>query len=80
MITSKMGIATKLEQASEALEQGKPAMADRLLSLLEVAAFDSRDPAALRSILPALTRARTERRTRAAAGRIDPHDRDGLRR
>jgi len=68
-----MATTTKLEQPQQLLSQGKPAKADRLLSEQEIAAFEARDAAALKSIWPILTQARTERRTRAAAGRIDLH-------
>ena len=68
-----MTTTTKLEQSQQLLAKGKPAPADRLLSLQEVVAFDARDATALQSIWPILARARIQRRTRAAAGRIDLH-------
>jgi len=68
-----MARTVKLEQPHQSLAQGNPAEADRLLSLEEAAAFDSRDATALQSIWPVLAQARTERRGRAAAGRIDLH-------
>lgn len=73
MTTSRMANTAKIEEATQALTQGKPACADRLLTELEVAAFDSRDMAALQVIWPLLAKARIERRARAAAGRIDLH-------
>ena len=68
-----MANTTNLEQAEQELSQGKPATADRLLSELEAAAYDARDASALHAIWPILARARAERRSRAAAGRIDLH-------
>ncbi|MEO2047756.1 MAG: hypothetical protein ABGX16_14420 [Pirellulales bacterium] len=68
-----MTTTTKLEQSQQLLAKGEPAPADRLLSFQEVVAFDARDAIALQSIWPILARARIQRRTRAAAGRIDLH-------
>ena len=68
-----MGSTTIIKQAARELGRGNPAHADRLLSEIEIAAFDSRDVAALQSVWPLLAEARAERRARAAAGRIDLH-------
>ena len=61
-----------IEQALETLQQ-HPARADRLLSALESDAFAARDKQALADVWPPLAEARTKRRQRAAAGRIDLH-------
>jgi hypothetical protein len=59
--------------AAQALAAGKPAVADRLLTALETAAFQSRDADALSQLWGELSAARRMRRTRAATGRIDLH-------
>jgi len=68
-----MSTTTSLEQATQALRQQQPAVADRLLSALEQKAFDARDGAALAALWQPLAQARAARRARAAAGRIDLH-------
>jgi hypothetical protein len=68
-----MATTTKLEQFQQLLVKGKPAQADRLLSLQEGAAFGARDVAILLSIWPILAQARIQRRALAAAGRVDLH-------
>jgi len=68
-----MASTINISEALHALEQGSPARADRLLSEQELKAFEDRDITALQSLWPSLAKARTERRTRAAAGRIDLH-------
>ena len=64
---------SRIERAAEALLQGKPAVADRLLSEVEAEAFDTRDAKLLESLWPQLVEARKLRRQRAASGRIDLH-------
>ena len=64
---------SRIERAAEALLQGKPAVADRLLSEVEAEAFDTRDVKLLESLWPQLVEARKLRRQRAASGRIDLH-------
>ena len=68
-----MAITIKIDEATQALEDGNPARADRLLSEQEAVAFDLRDGAALDSVWPVLAKTRIQRRARAAAGRIDLH-------
>jgi predicted metal-dependent phosphoesterase TrpH len=58
--------------AVECLE-ATPAVADRLLSEIEQAAFQERDGILLARVWPELAKARRRRRARAAAGRIDLH-------
>jgi len=64
---------SRIERAAEALLQGEPAVADRLLSEVEAEAFDTRDAKLLESLWPHLIEARKLRRQRAASGRIDLH-------
>ena len=61
-----------IEEALKALATS-PARADRLLSAVESTAFSSRDEKALAEVWPVLAEARTNRRAKAAAGRIDLH-------
>lgn len=56
-----------------ALQEGRSAKADRLLSAAESAAFAERDWQQLAKIWPKLADARVKRREAAAAGRIDLH-------
>lgn len=60
-------------QAAQAFADGKPAVADRLLSASEKVAFSLEDKASLAHIWPSLADARRQRRARAASGRIDLH-------
>jgi len=64
---------SRIERAADALQQGKSAVADRLLSEAESEAFEARDIASLKSIWPFLAEARSLRRRKASAGRIDLH-------
>ncbi len=64
---------SRIERAAEALQQGKSAVADRLLSEVEAEAFVARDAKLLDSLWPRLAEARMLRRLRAASGRIDLH-------
>ena len=68
-----MANITIIDEASQALADGKPATADRLLSEQAQSAFQSRDVSQLQQLWPMLAKARIERRNRAAAGRIDLH-------
>lgn len=60
-------------EAAQALADGKPAAADRLLSASEEVAFSSEDGNSLARIWPGLAEARRQRRVCAASGRIDLH-------
>ena len=71
--TFRNTMSSALKQANAALTSGQSAEADRLLSALEIEAFQTRDVKTLRSVWPRLTQARKQRRQRAAAGRIDLH-------
>lgn len=65
-------LLANLVDATACLES-TPAIADRLLTEVEAAAFLARDADALRKTWPVLSEARRRRRARAAAGRIDLH-------
>ena len=71
MTISTMLTTSRIERAAEALQQGKSAVADRLLSEVEAEAFAARDAKLLESLWPHLAEARKLRRQRAASGRID---------
>lgn len=62
-----------LRLAAKALENDRPALADRLLSDWEAREFAARGTERLTQIWPLLARARRRRRELAAGGRIDLH-------